>query len=138
MNYTISQAANRIGIPDSTLRYYDKEGLLPSVKRVSGRRVFCDADFEWLELIDCLKSTGMHIKDIREFIALCAQGDSSLEDRLAIILRQKDAVHQKISFLKENLQHLEYKAWYYQTALEAGTEKVHEGDRAPSFSTERI
>ena len=71
MAYTIGEMAKRLGVPASTLRYYDKEGLLPFVERSAGGiRVFRESDFEWLRIIECLKKTGMSIKNIREYIEL--------------------------------------------------------------------
>ena len=69
MIYTVGEMAKKIGVAPSTLRYYDKEGLLPFVERSSGRiRVFKEADYEWLKVIECLKKTGMPLKDIKTFI----------------------------------------------------------------------
>lgn len=60
MFYTVGEMAKHLGVAPSTLRYYDKEGLLPFVERSSGGiRMFKDADFEWLQVIECLKKTGM-------------------------------------------------------------------------------
>lgn len=74
MSYTISQVAQMMGVAPSTLRYYDKEGLLPNVKRVNGIRVFEDADFPWLRILNCLKGTGMPIRKIKEKnMLICAQ-----------------------------------------------------------------
>ena len=83
MAYTVGETARMLHVPASTLRYYDKEGLLPSVERTSGEiRMFKDDDIEWLRIIDCLKKSGMSIRDIREYIALAAQGDSTINERL--------------------------------------------------------
>ena len=60
MAYTVGEMARRLGVPASTIRYYDKEGLLPFVGRSSGGiRVFTEKDFEWLRIIECLKKTGI-------------------------------------------------------------------------------
>ena len=67
MAYTVGEMARRLGVPASTIRYYDKEGLLPFVGRSSGGiRVFTEKDFEWLRIIECMKKAGMSIKDIRQ------------------------------------------------------------------------
>lgn len=67
MVYTIGEMAKMLGVPASTLRYYDKEGLLPFVARSSGGiRQFRENDIEWLRVIDCMKKAGMSIKDIRQ------------------------------------------------------------------------
>lgn len=83
MAYTVGEMARRMGVPASTIRYYDKEGLLPFVGRSSGGiRVFTEKDFEWLRIIECLKKTGMSLKDIREYIELAMQGDETIARRL--------------------------------------------------------
>lgn len=127
MTYSISEIAGKMGVTISTLRYYDREGLLPSVERVNGRRIFKDSDFAWLRVLNCLKNTGMPIREIHEYLELCAQGDASLKQRQEIILRQKEALEEQIRFLQYNLKELEYKVWYYDRAVEAGTESIHEG-----------
>ena len=69
MIYTVGEMAQKLGVPASTLRYYDKEGLLPFVERSSGGiRMFRENDFEWLQVIRCMKKAGMSIKDIRQYI----------------------------------------------------------------------
>ena len=71
MVYTVGETARMLEVPASTLRYYDKEGLLPFVERSSGGiRMFRDVDFEWLRIIGCMKKAGMPIKAIREYIQL--------------------------------------------------------------------
>lgn len=75
MIYTVGEMAQKRGVPASTLRYYDKEGLLHFVERSSGGiRMFRETDFEWLQVIRCMKKAGMSIKDIRQYIELSMQG----------------------------------------------------------------
>ena len=125
MTYTISEIAEKMGVSVLTLRFYDKEGLLPFVDRVNGRRVFKDEDFAWLRIISCLKNTGMPLKEIRQYMELCQLGDASLQERLEMILRQKRSIEDQIRSLQENLKLIEYKVWYYETAVAAGTESIH-------------
>ena len=71
MTYTVGEMAAMLDVPASTLRYYDKEGLLPFVARSSGGiRQFRDSDLEWLRIIGCMKKAGMSLKDIRQYIQL--------------------------------------------------------------------
>ena len=101
--YTISQAAERLGVTAYTLRYYDKEGLLPFVARSQGgARVFTDRDLENLRIISCLKASGMPIKDIREFLHWCALGDESLSQRYQMFLERKAAVEAQMEQLRRN------------------------------------
>lgn len=126
MSYSIAQAAEICGLTTHTLRYYDKEGLLPFVERNNvGIRKFKDIDFEWLALITCLKSTGMPVKRIRQFIDWCMLGDAALEQRLNVFIEQKKNVEEQLELLHKCMEKIEHKIWYYQTALEAGTEAVH-------------
>lgn len=125
MAYTIGQMARRLGIAASTLRYYDKEGLLPFVGRSEGGiRVFKDRDYEWLRIIGCLKKTGMPLKDIRAFILMALEGDDTITQRLELVKKQQAIMQAKIAELQEMLGTLDYKCWYYETAREAGTTSV--------------
>ena len=85
MIYTVGEMAQKLGVPASTLRYYDKEGLLPFVERSSGGiRMFRENDFEWLQVIRCMKKAGMSIKDIRQYIELSMQGDDTIDTRISV------------------------------------------------------
>lgn len=90
MRYSIGQVAKKLGLTAHTLRYYDKEGLLPFVRKgSSGARVFEDEDVDWLIIIECLKGTGMQLKDIKKYMDLCQQGDATVGERLELFKRQK-------------------------------------------------
>lgn len=126
MLYTVGEMAKKIGVAPSTLRYYDKEGLLPFVERSGGGiRMFKDSDMESINIIECLKKTGMTIKEIKQFIDWCREGDSTIEDRLALIDRQRENVLKQMEQLYRTLDTLTYKHWYYETAKKAGTCNVH-------------
>ena len=125
MIYTVGEMAKKIGVAPSTLRYYDKEGLLPFVERSSGGiRVFKEADYEWLKVIECLKKTGMPLKDIKTFIEMAMQGDETIDERLELIRKQRDEVGKQIAELQETMDTLNFKCWYYETAKSAGTTAV--------------
>ncbi|MDR1113664.1 MAG: MerR family transcriptional regulator [Candidatus Margulisbacteria bacterium] len=125
--YTISAAAAKIGLTAYTLRYYDKVGLLPFVSRsASGARLFKEADFEWLAIIECLKQTGLPLRKIKQFIDWGMQGDATLKQRYELFLERKTEVEKQIKMLRKARQKILYKCWYYQTALAAGTSKIHE------------
>lgn len=122
MEYTVGEMAKRLGINPSTLRYYDKEGLLPFVQRsAGGKRIFTGKDYALLRLIECLKKTGMQLCDIKAFVQMTIQGDETIEARLALMQKQRSAVLDEIHALKAVLEVIEYKCWYYERAKEAGT-----------------
>lgn len=127
MLYTIGEIATLLNVPTSTLRFYDKKGLLPFVERSSGgKRIFKDADYECLQIIECLKESGMSINDIKEFITLTMQGDRTIDDRLQLFQKRKQEVEKQIAELNTTLETLDYKCWYYETAKAAGTTSVPE------------
>lgn len=137
MIYTIGEMAKRLNVAPSTLRYYDKEGLLPFVERSSGGiRMFKDSDFEILSIIECLKKTGMPIKDIKTFIDWCLEGDSTIDERLALIDHQREVVLEQINQMQETLSMLNYKHWYYETAKKVGTCSVHDTMKEESIPVE--
>ena len=125
MVYTVGEMAKLLGVTASTLRYYDKEGLLPFVERSScGIRMFRESDIEWLRVIECMKKAGMSIKDIRQYIELALKGDDTIELRLMMFRRQKEVLQQKMAEMQHTMAMVEYKCWYYETAKAAGTVEV--------------
>ena len=124
MSYTISEAAQKTGLPPSTIRYYDKEGLLPNIKRKNGIRVFEDMDLRLMGLLTCLKNTGMPIKRIRDYVELTSKGDDTLQERYEIIKAQRQFVLDQIEQLQYYLEELDFKDWYYNKALAAGSESA--------------
>lgn len=134
MLYTVGEMARFLNISASTLRYYDKEGLLPFVERSnSGIRVFSDKDYEWLKIIECLKKSGLSIKEIRSYIDMIKRGDDSLYERLQLFEERKKDVERQIEELQETLDLLKYKCWYYETAIQDQSE-----DRVRSLSVEKL
>ena len=123
MEYTIRQVSELTGLSASALRFYEKEQLFPPVKRnEAGVRVYQEQDLERISLITCLKNTDMSIRDIKEFVALSAEGDSTLESRWKMMRQHKQAVEERIAELQGYLQRINYKVNYYEQACQEGTE----------------
>lgn len=100
MVYTVGEMAKMLEVPASTLRYYDKEGLLPFVERSpGGMRMFQEKDFEWLQVIGCLKKAGMPLRDIRVYIELAMQGDDTIGERLALFEHQREVQREQMEQL---------------------------------------
>ena len=124
--YTIGDISRKLNVSTDAVRYYDKEGLLPFVKRnSSGRREFTGNDLGYIEVINCLKKSGIPIKDIAQFIQWCVQGDETLNDRFTFMEEHEIQLEEKIKTLEDNLKFLRWKKWYYGKAAELGTEKIH-------------
>lgn len=121
--YTIGQVSQLFGVPVSTLRYYDKEGLFPGLERSSGIRRFGERELEALRVIECLKRSGMEIKDIKQFMLWCARGSETYGQRLELFRRQKTAVEAELEKLEKVLDMLRFKCWYYEQAMEDGDEE---------------
>lgn len=120
--YTIGQVSERFGLPISTLRYYDKQGLFPEMKRTSGIRQFSDRELETLRVIECLKKSGLEIKDIKQFMDWCTEGPSSYPQRKALFENQRKNVEAEIEHLNKVLDMIKFKCWYYEQALQDGSE----------------
>lgn len=120
--YAIGQVSEMFGLPVSTLRYYDKEGLFPEMERVSGIRKFSERELEALRVIECLKRSGLEIKDIKQFMTWCTQGASTYPERKALFEARKRAVEEEMLRLQKTLDMLKFKCWYYETAIRDGDE----------------
>lgn len=116
--YTVKLVSEMMGISTHTLRFYDKEGLFPNIERNENRvRLFSDEDLQWVYMVQCLRLTGMPLADIKHYIDLCKQGDSSVPERFEIIAAQKIKAAQEAAAMQERVQVLEKKMQYYKDLL---------------------
>lgn len=121
--YTIKDVSERFSIPASTIRYYEKEGLLPYTERSdSGYRVFNENDIMTLRVVECLKKTGMSIKGIRHYFELVKMGEDTLEDRYELFLERRREVISQIEELQKTLEFVDYKCRYYEHEIAASSE----------------
>lgn len=131
--YSISEAAKELDLTVYTLRYYDKEGLMPFVERAAnGSRLFKESDINAMKIIECLKASGMPIKEIKNFIDWCSEGDATLQQRYDMFMERKTTVEAQMEELKKTMEIIEHKCLYYKTALEAGTEDIHKTENIGS------
>lgn len=115
MEYTIKEVSERTHLSPSTLRYYDKEGLMPLLGRTdSGIRRFSDVDISWLQLVCCLKNSGMPLKMIKRFMAFCLKGSSTCEQRKEILEQHKADILKQIEVLNSSLETINYKLSHYK------------------------
>lgn len=122
MQYSIGEIAKMMGLSPSTLRFYDKEGLLPGLKRQGGKRIFDESHIETLRIIECLKRSGLEIRDIRKFMELTTKGSTSYAQRRELMEERRLKTLEQIEELQRTLAVLEYKCWYYDEALSRGNE----------------
>ena len=120
--YTIGEAAEELGMPATTIRFYDKNGLIPNVRRTDGgMRLFDEDDLEWMRFVERLKVSGMPIKEIRTYIELYLAGDSTIAERRRIVNERKAAIERQLEDLKLAYDFISYKCWFYDVAAESGT-----------------
>ena len=106
-------------LPYETLKFYCNEGLVPNVRRDKNNyRTFSDRNLRWINNVNCLKRCGMSIKNIKEYLALCLEGESSIPQRMEMLaIHRKDLV-KKLDELNKNLAYLDYKNQFYQDVLD--------------------
>lgn len=120
--YTIGQVSEMFHLPISTLRYYDKEGFFPQLVRNGNIRYFSDTELEALHVIECLKSSGLEIKEIKQFFHWVMEGPASYPDRKQLFETRRAAVLAEMARLEKTLAMLEFKCWYYDRAIQDGNE----------------
>ena len=120
--YTIGQVSEMYNLPISTLRYYDKEGFFPNLMRKGNIRYFSDVELEAIRIIECLKQSGLEIKEIKQFFQWVVEGPSSYEKRKELFETRKATVEDEIKAMQKTLALLKFKCWYYETAIKDGNE----------------
>ena len=123
-NLIIGEVAAQFGLTVPTIRYYDQEGLIPNLqKNESGQRVFTAENIDALQIIECLKDSGMAIKDIKQFMQWVSEGDETLYNRREMFVRLRAQMQEKMNRLQQTMHVLDYKVGYYSRAVQDGTEK---------------
>jgi len=117
LEYSIGEFSRLTNLGIHTLRYYEREGLLTPKRNSSNRRRYLDKDLAWIDFIKRLKSTGMPIKEIQRYAKLRAEGDSTLYERLNILIEHRKALHEQISQLQEHMTQLDGKIEFYQQEI---------------------
>lgn len=123
--YTIKEVAKIVGESEHTIRYYAKEGLFPFLTRDKNNvRLFSEADLEGVRIVLCLRAGNMPLQEIRHYMELCEQGNSSLEQRLEIIRAQKKRAMEEKLALKVRIEHLAHKEQMYLSSISGAREDV--------------
>lgn len=122
MLYTMKQACNETGLTYDTLKFYCNEGLIPNVKRNKNNyRVFNEKDIEWIKSLSCLKSCDMSIVEMKEYLALCLKGKSSIPERQAILNNKLKELEEKIAKLQHSIDYIHWKQNFYNDVLIGNT-----------------
>ena len=110
MAYSIGEVSKKTGLTVSTLRYYDKEGLIPNIKRnENGLRDFTDIDLGAIHIVACIKGSGATLKEIKQYMDMCQLGDATLVDRKAFFIEKQKDIEEQMQRLKEIQATIEHK-----------------------------
>lgn len=119
MSYSMKEMSKKTGLSAPTLRYYEKEGILPFVERdENGKRLYNDTNIEWIRFILALRSTGMPLAEIKRYVELYKQGESTIKERKNMMLQHKEAVEEEMAKTFKYLEQINYKLALYDS-LEA-------------------
>ena len=121
MLYTMMQVCKETGLTYQTLKFYCNEGLVPNVKRdKNNRRIFDERDVAWLGSLTCLKKCGMSIQEMKDYLALCLQGESTIPQRKEMLAQKQVALRATIRELQDSIAFIDWKQGFYDEVL-AGT-----------------
>ena len=116
--YSMKEACELTGMAYENLKFYCNEGLIPNVKRDNRNyRVFDEHDIKWIQSLNCLKNCGMSIAEMKEYLALCLEGESSIPKRQIILADKKEALLQSIAKLQEAVAYIDWKQNFYNDVL---------------------
>ena len=122
MNYTMKQVCEKTGFSYDTLKFYCNEGLIPNVKRDKNNyRIFDDQDVAWIGSLSCLKNCGMSILEMKEYLDLCLQGESSIPERQKILEIKLKELENKIKEIQESIDYIHWKQNFYKDVLSGKT-----------------
>ncbi|MBQ3077882.1 MAG: MerR family transcriptional regulator [Clostridia bacterium] len=115
---SMKEACQRTGLSYETLKYYCNEGLVPGVKRdAANRRVFSEHDVAWIESLTCLKSCGMGMAEMKEYLALCLEGPRTIPARKEILARKREQLLERITALQDSVAYIDWKQGFYDDVL---------------------
>ena len=116
--YTMMQVCRETDMTYQALKYYCNEGLVPNVKRDgNNRRVFDERDIKWIKDLVCLKKCGMSIQEMKEYLDLCLQGQSTIPQRKEMLTKKQEALRSSIQELEDSVAYIDWKQSFYDEVL---------------------
>ena len=120
--YSMKEACSLTNMTYENLKFYCNEGLVPNVKRDSRNyRVFDEHDIKWLQSLNCLKSCGMSLAEMKTYLALCLAGEGTIPERKVILAEKKEALLQSIAELQGAVAYIDWKQGFYDDVLSGKT-----------------
>lgn len=121
--YSMKETCEKVGMSYETLKYYCNEGLIPNVKRDRNNyRIFDDNNISWITSLSCLKNCGMSISEMKEYLNLCLQGESTIPQRKEILAIKKQDLIKKQEELQKSIDFIDWKQNFYDNVLDGKTE----------------
>lgn len=115
---TITEVSKKYDLTPDTLRYYERIGLIPNVGRTSGGiREYHDEDCRWIEFIKCMRSAGLPVEILIEYVKLFQQGDETIEARKSLLIEQRNALVSRITDMQSTLDRLDVKIDRYEKLI---------------------
>lgn len=121
--YSMKEVCALTNMTYENLKFYCNEGLVPNVKRDRRNyRLFDEHDIKWIQSLGCLKNCGMSIAEMKEYLALCLKGESSIPERKAILAAKREALLRSIAELQDAVAYIDWKQGFYDDVLSGTTE----------------
>ena len=123
--FSMKQACEQPNLPYETLKFYCNQGLIPNVKRNSNNyRIFDENDIAWINSLNCLRNCGMSISEMKDYIKLCLEGESTIPERKEILAIKRQSLLEQQKLIQESIDYIDWKQGFYDDVLSGKIEYI--------------
>ena len=123
--FSMKQACEQTNLPYETLKFYCNQGLIPNVKRNSNNyRIFDENDIAWINSLNCLRNCGMSISEMKDYIKLCLEGESTIPERKEILAIKRQSLLEQQKLIQESIDYIDWKQGFYDDVLSGKIEYI--------------
>ena len=123
--FSMKQACEQTNLPYDTLKFYCNQGLIPNVKRNSNNyRIFDENDIAWINSLNCLRNCGMSISEMKDYIKLCLEGESTIPERKEILAIKRQSLLEQQKLIQESIDYIDWKQGFYDDVLSGKIEYI--------------
>ena len=123
--FSMKQACEQTNLPYETLKFYCNQGLIPNVKRNSNNyRIFDENDIAWINSLNCLRNCGMSISEMKDYIKLCFEGESTIPERKEILAIKRQSLLEQQKLIQESIDYIDWKQGFYDDVLSGKIEYI--------------
>lgn len=124
--FSMKQACEQTNLPYETLKFYCNQGLIPNVKRDSNNyRIFDENDIAWINSLNCLRNCGMSISEMKGYIKLCLEGESTIPERKEILAIKRQSLLEQQKLIQESIDYIDWKQGFYDDVLSGKIEYIN-------------